>query len=525
MNTTRQAANHRYPTNGIARFYLPYRALAWGLTGLLLLSILPRAWIPWQGFQLYAGETRWGHPVLGVIGLVLLPGIAYAVGRGRVVSTILAYVALQGTMRRFLITDCSLPRFLVVWDNVPVVLLFASEMVRRRFSKINRIAWYMLLALLISAGMALLSVIVNAVPLENAVLGFWRSVVEGPMWLIVLLLVRLPRGEKTRLFFELSTVLLIAHLGAGLASMISGRGFAPGDALDGVYGWGGHNLVSLTGGMMLLFLSGFPTRSKHSTEASSEYLPGRAQKARLLIGWGFLFVWAASRFALMVVPTLFLIWLVLKNMPYLLRHRLSRKYVRAIVLLVLVGMTFVFLQVRATEVFSATYVAKNLSAWLQDWSTQNENDVNRGVITQYNLELLSRQPETWVWGVGPGMYRSATGNTLQPPLVREMKQYWGGRYVAPMYLTDMLVEYGIPGLGLILLVPALTVIGLPWRTRSKRHRHPAQAGYVLVGTLVFTSLIAFSTLEHRGVTLLMYLIAAVVLSRKETEPGQVRRSA
>jgi hypothetical protein len=491
---------------GAERF--SYTQLSWILTVLLMLSILPRAMLPRPEANLFAERAVWGLPILGIIGLVLLPGIAFAIGRGKAVPALLAYVVLQGTMRRYLITDCGMPQLLVFWDNVPVAVLLIDAISEGRY-RTNRLALWVLLVLLTSTGLAFVSMAINSVPLANAVLGLGRSVLEGPLWLVALLVTRVSNVEKIRLFFHVNAILLVAHLTASLTGMISERSLLPGDHVEGVFGWGGSNYLSLMAGMMLLFLLFFPSRSGRWVAVQANFMPTRRQKAFYFLGWGFLFVWGASRLAIVVVLMVLSLWLALKNLSLLYRLRLARKFSGALVLLILAMLIVGAMQLWDQEGESAVHVLKSPMEWIDDYVSENKNDVNRGIIAQYNLDLMSRYPDWWVWGSGPGTYRSSTGNSLQAPLAVGALDNFGGRYIAPMYLTDMLVEYGAIGLGLLLLVPLLTVFALPWQAKSFR-RHPSQVGYSLAILVLLASLTSFVTLEYRGVMVMVYMMAIVV---------------
>ena len=453
-------------------------------------------------WSLYVEIPPLGTPLLGIIGLIIVPFVAYGIGRGQPTATLIAYVAIQGTMRRFLITDSGLPQFLVFIDSILTFVFVFRKIFQYQLTKTEKKILIVLSSVLL---ISIISVIINDVPIINAALGIWRSVMEGPFWLLTLSLSRIPNKVKFRIFLELINVLLILHLAGCFVSFISTGNYLPNDQAMGVFGCGGSNYLSIAGAMILLFVLTIPTLSSKNKKNYMFFLNSKNKKI-LMAGWCFLMIWGASRFVLAIFSILLGIYLILK---YISSFNLVRLFgVVCLILIIIVSLPLLKDFTKENDL-NAINIFRGPEELFDDLMSENQNDVNRFVVALYNFEIMGSSPSRWIFGIGPGMYRSSTGNALKAKQQLEVSNYYDGRFVAPMYLTDTLVEYGIIGLFLILFIPLIPLLGQ--KEIIQMVSNPMKSGYILMLIFVYSSLFIHSTFEHRGTTIILFLNAWLIL--------------
>jgi hypothetical protein len=480
-------------------------------TAALLISFTPRIFIIRNSQVLIEGtnDVLSGSQFLGLVGLLLLLVIAWNLGRGNIILALIAYTVLQGSMRRLLVIDCGLPRVLMYLDDVAIFVLFLWIIPRWRSLIKSRLNCLIIILLSISLIFAFISTLLNQVPLINSILGFWRSVLSGPIYLLALLNSGVGRKILAQLFLGLNSVLFTVHSGMAIVKAISARTLMPGDAFSGAFGSGGSNMLSLAAGLMMLYFWEFPNRPNEYTGVYVRH------NLVWVSAWLFLLVWGASRLAIPLTFAFLAILAILGFLKSLFKMRLHRKYVALTGLAVLFVGGFFFVQQRFRSEFGGILFYESLDVFKKDWPSESATEVQRGRMLEYGLNLFRLRPENLLWGYGPGSFRSTSGLTLHANLAIEAEEYFDGRYLAPIFFVDLGVEYGIIGLGLILAVPLTLLTAILWKRMTQKKLsfyHGWFSAGIAILLLLLASLLSWHTLEYRGVITLVYLMIAVILS-------------
>jgi hypothetical protein len=305
-------------------------------------------------------------------------------------------------------------------------------------------------------------------------------------------------------------------LGASIISAIIYRGFLPGDPYMGVYGWSGSNLLSITASIVLFFVLTYPSYEKeeHKQFDGNGFYLARNARLLLALGWGFLLIFGASRLGILLTVLLGLLYWSIGIFKRLLRFRLNSKKFTVFSFLMMLLITAVALRSQRKDIGELDAIGgafRSPAQWLQEWNVSTTTDVTRGVMLLHNIDLLNQDSKRWLLGVGAGMYRSSTGSMLRAPLVEEAERHFGGRWCAPMYLSDSLVEYGLIGLFFIIFIPLGTIVII---LRKREYAHFGKKAYFFAVLLMLITLAAQSTIEHRGVMIMLYFIGSIIFTAK-----------
>ena len=448
--------------------------------------------------------------VLGNIIAAVLSMFRIAVNMSRPLTAGIYFVVLYSIGQSNFVFDRGLPQVVQFLDDFVLLLLFglfAQSVVKKATQlPIVRYIWGLIL---FCVGLGIISGMGGEVPLWVIVLALLRSVLMGPM-LMVLVVRQSSAGNERCKFYGFFPLIILASFASYVGQFLRIRELFPKYNEDLYYGLMGGGYANDMGLLMAMLAAIW----------LAKYLFGvpRRKPLDLLILVGLVSAAFVSK-SLTVIYTgplitagcLTLIWLRGNRKGNVKRKFHGRLFVLGLVLF------FALIVGVMTGAADSLWTGLNerLSGLNYTLSYGSADTVNRFWLIRYVWE--QGFPTTWnlILGHGPGSFMSSTANSgiYSSHISEQLLGNLQVRYVAPSLLASRLVEYGILGTVLNLIL----YLGISWWALRKGSLFPPESrwlafGFAIAGALTLPSYVLGGAFEVQGTSNMYWFLAGLVFS-------------
>ena len=456
---------------------------------------------------LAVGQIDRSNPLWGVFGIVGTIWVCWVFNMSRPLTAGIYFMVLYSIGQSNFVFDRGLPQVLQYLDDLVLLLLFGllARLVIKKLP-IVRFVWRLVF---LSIGLGMVSGLVGDVPLWVVVIALARSLLMGPL-LMMLVIWQLSLRDEWHKFYGLFLLIILASFACYVGQFLRVRNLFPENNEDLYYGLMGGGFANDNSLLMAMLAAVW----------LAKYLFGapRRKTLDLLILVGLVLAAFVSKSLtviyagpLITAGCLTLIWLRGKRKGNAKRNFHVSLFFLGWVLL------FVLIVGLLTGVAGSLWTGINerMSGIIHQLSYGNADTVNRFWLIRYVWEMGF--PTTWnlILGHGPGSFMSSTANN---GIYRS--HIWGQllgnlpvRYVAPSLLASRLVEYGILGTVLNLIL----YLGIIWWVLRNGRMLPSKSrwlafGFAIAGGLVLPFYVLGGAFEVQGISNMYWLLAGLVFS-------------